>query len=78
MLSEDLTYSDKVAVLTFVSGNVFKILHQYKIDEDLYKRSQNELFSSISIMKDEKSVDFAFQLTLDYLELLTKALRKWL
>lgn len=78
MLSEELTYSDKVAVLTFVVGSYFKILHQYKIDDDLYKRAQDELFSAVTTMSDEASIDEAFQLTLQYLEQLTKSLRKWL
>ena len=78
MLSEELSYSDKVAVITFVVGSYFKVLHVYKIDDLLYKRAQDELLSAVTDMSDEESIDSAFQITLDYLELLTKSLRKWL
>jgi len=78
MLSEDMTYSDKVHVITFVVGSYFRLLHQYKIDDVLYKKSQDELFTAVTTMGTEESVDSAFQLTLYYLELLTKSLRKWL
>jgi hypothetical protein len=78
MLSEDMTYSDKVHVITFVVGSYFKLLHLYKIDEVLYKKAQDELFSAVTTMDTEESVDSTYQLTLYYLELLTKSLRKWL
>lgn len=78
MLSQELSYSDKVALLTFIAGSYVKILHQYKIDDILYKQAHDELASAIAGMRDEISIDAAFQLTLHYLELLTKALRKWL
>lgn len=78
MLSEDMSYSDKVAAITFIAENFFKILHSYKIDDNLYQEAKIELFDAIINMKDEASIDQAFFLLLSYLEMLSKLLRKWL
>lgn len=78
MLSEDMTYSDKVATITFIGSSYFKILHSYKIDEGLYLKAQDGLLPAILDMKDEASINVTFNLLLDYLEKITRALHKWI
>jgi hypothetical protein len=77
MLSETMSYSDKFASITFIGGALFKVLHTYKLDDNLYKQAQDELLPSILDMKDEFSINTTFSLLLDYLEKTSKVLRKW-
>ena len=78
MLCEDMSYSDKVAVITFISEKYFKILHTYKINDSLYSNAKEQLLPAIESMKDEETIDATFASLLHYLELLSKALRGWL
>lgn len=65
---KNLSYIDKMALLTVISINYLNMLHSFKVNNDLWRKAKKDINFILKNVKDINHIDTCFQLIKDNID----------